>query len=257
MRFDPLASTILDFPVSSQVFPLCLPADAAVSGRADAQPAAHARRLGADPRDGGARGGDRDLHHRLRAAALCRQPLVVCLLVGAIVATTDPSAVVGIFREIGAPRRLTRLIEGESLLNDAAAIALFGLFVALTLPCRGRPALQPMARLRLQLVWGGAATRSRASRGGDGLAARLPAGAGLAQPRAALHHLHRGRAGPFGLGRRRGRRGGHDAQPHRPGAAAAATTGPICATHGSFWRTGPARSSSSSPRCWCRACWTM
>ncbi|MBK5926408.1 sodium:proton antiporter [Rhodobaculum claviforme] len=61
-------------------------------------------------------------------------PLVVCLLVGAIVATTDPSAVVSIFREIGAPARLTRLIEGESLLNDAAAIALFGAFVALTLP---------------------------------------------------------------------------------------------------------------------------
>ncbi len=62
------------------------------------------------------------------------QPLVVCLLVGAIVATTDPSAVVSIFREIGAPQRLTRLIEGESLLNDAAAIALFGAFLALTLP---------------------------------------------------------------------------------------------------------------------------
>jgi len=70
------------------------------------------------------------------------QPLVVCLLVGAIVATTDPSAVVGIFREIGAPRRLTRLIEGESLLNDAAAIALFGLFAALTLPFAREPSLQ-------------------------------------------------------------------------------------------------------------------
>jgi len=62
------------------------------------------------------------------------QPLVVCLLVGAIVATTDPSAVVSIFREIGAPQRLSRLIEGESLLNDAAAIALFGAIVALILP---------------------------------------------------------------------------------------------------------------------------
>ncbi|TVQ58117.1 MAG: sodium:proton antiporter, partial [Rhodobacteraceae bacterium] len=48
---------------------------------------------------------------------------------GAIVSTTDPSAVVSIFRSIAAPRRLTRIIEGESLLNDAAAIALFGLFV--------------------------------------------------------------------------------------------------------------------------------
>ncbi len=56
-------------------------------------------------------------------------PLMACLLIGAIVSTTDPSAVVGIFRSIAAPRRLGRIIEGESLLNDAAAIALFGLFI--------------------------------------------------------------------------------------------------------------------------------
>ncbi len=56
-------------------------------------------------------------------------PLVACLLIGAIVSTTDPSAVVSIFRSITAPRRLARIIEGESLLNDAAAIALFGLFM--------------------------------------------------------------------------------------------------------------------------------
>ncbi len=50
---------------------------------------------------------------------------VVALLVGAIVATTDPAAVVGIFRDLGVPTRLVRLVEGESLLNDAAAIVLF------------------------------------------------------------------------------------------------------------------------------------
>jgi CPA1 family monovalent cation:H+ antiporter len=51
--------------------------------------------------------------------------LVVCLLVGSVVATTDPAAVIAIFRDVGAPARLTRLVEGEALLNDAAAIALF------------------------------------------------------------------------------------------------------------------------------------
>ncbi len=56
-------------------------------------------------------------------------PLIVALLLGAIVATTDPAAVVTIFREVGAPPRLTRLLEGESLLNDAAAIVLFALLV--------------------------------------------------------------------------------------------------------------------------------
>ncbi|WP_417807193.1 cation:proton antiporter [Thioclava sp.] len=57
-------------------------------------------------------------------------PLAACLLIGAIVSTTDPSAVVSIFRSISAPRRLARIIEGESLLNDAAAIAIFGLFMS-------------------------------------------------------------------------------------------------------------------------------
>ena len=52
-------------------------------------------------------------------------PLVVCLLLGSIVATTDPAAVIAVFRDIGAPRRLSWLVEGEALLNDAAAIALF------------------------------------------------------------------------------------------------------------------------------------
>src|SRR5437588_69736 len=56
-------------------------------------------------------------------------PLTVALLLGAIVATTDPAAVVTIFRELGAPPRLSRLLEGESLLNDAAAIVLFGILV--------------------------------------------------------------------------------------------------------------------------------
>lgn len=58
-----------------------------------------------------------------------QMPLVVCLLLGAIVATTDPSAVAGIFRDIGATTRLTRLIEGEALLNDAAAISIFSLLL--------------------------------------------------------------------------------------------------------------------------------
>jgi CPA1 family monovalent cation:H+ antiporter len=58
-------------------------------------------------------------------------PLVMCLLLGAVVATTDPAAVIAIFRDIGAPARLTRLVEGEALLNDAAAIALFAVLLGM------------------------------------------------------------------------------------------------------------------------------
>src|SRR5215469_4643701 len=62
---------------------------------------------------------------------LARVSLVVCLLLGAVVSTTDPAAVIAIFRDIGAPARLSRLVEGEALLNDAAAIALFSVLLGM------------------------------------------------------------------------------------------------------------------------------
>jgi monovalent cation:H+ antiporter, CPA1 family len=54
-------------------------------------------------------------------------PLILCLLLGATVSTTDPAAVISTFRGIGATQRQLVVIEGESLLNDAAAIALFAI----------------------------------------------------------------------------------------------------------------------------------
>lgn len=62
-------------------------------------------------------------------AEVSGQSLALCLLLGAIVATTDPSAVISIFRNLGVPSRLNRLVEGESLLNDAAAIAIVGVLI--------------------------------------------------------------------------------------------------------------------------------
>jgi CPA1 family monovalent cation:H+ antiporter len=47
-----------------------------------------------------------------------------------MIATTDPSAVLAVFHQVGAPARLVRLVEGESLLNDAAAIAIVGVLLA-------------------------------------------------------------------------------------------------------------------------------
>lgn len=83
-------------------------------------------------------------------------PLAACLLIGAIVSTTDPSAVVSIFRSISSPRRLARIIEGESLLNDAAAIALFGLFMGFVMLGTPDPELGD-ALLRFPLLIAGGA----------------------------------------------------------------------------------------------------
>ncbi|OLQ75501.1 hypothetical protein BIT28_22995 [Photobacterium proteolyticum] len=59
--------------------------------------------------------------------------LVACLLLGAIVSATDPVAIVAIFKNLGAPKRLTILVEGESLFNDATAIVLFTILVTILL----------------------------------------------------------------------------------------------------------------------------
>ena len=53
------------------------------------------------------------------------------LVFGAIISATDPIAVVAIFKSLGVPKRLSVLLEGESLLNDGTAIVFFTLSVAL------------------------------------------------------------------------------------------------------------------------------
>jgi CPA1 family monovalent cation:H+ antiporter len=60
-------------------------------------------------------------------------PWVAAFLTGALLSATDPVAVVALLKQGGTPKRLATLIEGESLLNDATAIVLFSLALALAL----------------------------------------------------------------------------------------------------------------------------
>ncbi|MBT7442596.1 MAG: cyclic nucleotide-binding domain-containing protein [Methylococcales bacterium] len=59
--------------------------------------------------------------------------LPVALIFGALISATDPVAVVALFKELGTPMRLTVLVEGESLLNDATAIVIFNILVGIAL----------------------------------------------------------------------------------------------------------------------------
>lgn len=52
-------------------------------------------------------------------------PFAVMFLFGALISATDPVAVLSLFKEVGAPRRLSLIFEGESLFNDGTALALF------------------------------------------------------------------------------------------------------------------------------------
>lgn len=49
------------------------------------------------------------------------------LLFGSLISATDPIAVLAIFKELGAPKRLALIAEGESMFNDATAVIVFRL----------------------------------------------------------------------------------------------------------------------------------
>jgi CPA1 family monovalent cation:H+ antiporter len=49
------------------------------------------------------------------------------LIVGSMVAATDPVAVIATFRQLGTPTQLRTAVEGESLLNDGTALVIFAI----------------------------------------------------------------------------------------------------------------------------------
>lgn len=52
------------------------------------------------------------------------------LILGSILAATDPISVLALFKRMGIQVRLTALLEGESLLNDGTAVVLFRILLA-------------------------------------------------------------------------------------------------------------------------------
>ena len=158
--------------------------------------------------------------------------ILACVILGAIIATTDPVAVVAIFHDIGAPRRLSTLVQGESLFNDAAAIAIYSLAVAMLAGDRPASPLDGLVTF-VREFGGGLAAGLPRRMGGHPVHPYLagePLGRGDADDRLCLCHLYRLRPLP------RASRGSSRSPPRRSPSAPAAGAG---------WRRRTGRASSS------------
>ncbi len=60
-------------------------------------------------------------------------PWAAALFTGAILSATDPVAVLALFRKLDAPPRLSLLIDGESLFNDASAVVIAMIVLSLAM----------------------------------------------------------------------------------------------------------------------------
>ncbi len=55
------------------------------------------------------------------------------MLFGAMISATDPVSVLALFKKLGAPKRLTTIVESESLFNDGTAVVVFRIILGVVM----------------------------------------------------------------------------------------------------------------------------
>ncbi|NOY11745.1 MAG: Na+/H+ antiporter [Archaeoglobi archaeon] len=64
-------------------------------------------------------------------ASLSGIPILLALIFAAMVSPTDPVSVLATFKKLGAPKRLTTIMEGESIINDGTAVVIYSILLGM------------------------------------------------------------------------------------------------------------------------------
>lgn len=82
-------------------------------------------------------------------------PWIAALITGALLSATDPAAVLSLLKNTNAPARLSMLLEGESLFNDATAVVMFSLLVAIATGIMSESAVDEILLRFVTVFFGG------------------------------------------------------------------------------------------------------
>ncbi len=79
--------------------------------------------------------------------------IVLCLLFGSLISATDPVSVLSIIKKTGVPKRLSILLEGESLFNDGTAVVFFTIIHSIAKAIAQGEDIGTLSSNWLMMVW--------------------------------------------------------------------------------------------------------